>query len=260
MHFNSYKWNNLLFEGRNKAYGAFRLRVTSSRRHLLSFLIVVAVFAGSILLHNRLAAIYFDKTPVISSAMPPISIAEMEQSSELQQFARQQNNPVIVHQISESEDIATVQPDDLENIQNVENQQPEVELDEVIKQTMEAQLTKTAKEMAQSIDELDPERTYLVVDVMPVFPGGKTAMLKFITATMQYPQDAQRRKVQGQVVCSFMIDIDGKVTNINVEKKVDPVLDREAVRILREMPQWTPGERLGRPVRVKFSIPFNFGI
>ncbi|MDR2825137.1 MAG: energy transducer TonB [Prevotellaceae bacterium] len=259
MHFNSHKWNNLLFEGRNKAYGAFKLRATSSRRHLFSFLIVIAVLGGSLFLYQWLESLYFDRLPIIDSAMPPISVAEMEQSLDLQQFAEQQDNPVITHRPAEGENFASANSN-LKNAQNTENQSKKLDIDDVIKQAMEEQFAKTAEEPIQSLDELDPDKTYLVVDVMPVFPGGRTAMLKFLTSTMQYPQDAQRRKVQGQVVCNFVVDTDGKVVDIKVEKKIDPVLDREAIRILQQMPQWIPGERLGRPVRVRFSIPFNFGI
>ncbi|GHT19968.1 cell envelope biogenesis protein TonB [Bacteroidia bacterium] len=260
MHFNSHKWNNLLFEGRNKAYGAFKLRSTSSRRHLFSFLIVVLFLAGVLFLYQWFNSMYFDRLPVIDSAMPPISVAEMEQSLDLQQFAERQPNPVITVQPVAGENMTAVNPNAVENMQNAENQTQDIELDDIIRKTMEEQFTKTVAEQTQINDELDPDKTYLVVDVMPVFPGGKTAMLKFLTATMQYPQDAQRRKVQGQVICSFVVDTDGKVVDIKVEKKVDPVLDREAVRILQQMPQWTPGERLGKPVRVRFSIPIKFGI
>ena len=256
MHFNSKKWNDLLFEGRNKAYGAFKLRSTSSRRHLISFFVVIAVFASGLYLYQWINSVFFDKMPVIDSAMPPISQAEMAQSLDLQQYAERQPNPVIQNQSEVGDVSQTGQPIDVENQTSSEDDQA---LNDILQKTLEEQILKSTQESIKS-EELEPDQTYLVVDVMPQFPGGQQAMKRFMNNTMIYPADAQRRKAQGQVICSFTVDKDGTITDIQVVQKIDPLLDREAVRVLKQMPLWTPGQRLGEPVKVRFSIPFNFKI
>lgn len=257
MHFNSKKWNDLLFEGRNKAYGAFKLRAGSSRRHLLSFLIVVAVLAGGLFLYQWINSLYFENSSIIDNAMPPISETEMEQSLDLQEYAKQQVNPVIQNQPVVGDISQSAQQSNNENAGTTEASQQQ--LDDILKHTIEEQMLKAAQEPLKN-EELEPDKIYLVVDVMPQFPGGQQAMTKFLTSIMNYPADAQRRRVQGQVICNFVVDTDGSITDIEVVKKIDPVLDRESVRILKQMPRWLHGERLGKPVRVRFSIPFNFGI
>lgn len=100
---------------------------------------------------------------------------------------------------------------------------------------------------------------YDFVDEKPVFPGGDSKLMCFINHTRQYPQSAYRSGVQGRVTCSFVINIDGSVSNIKVVRGVEQSLNEEAVRILTQMPPWTPGKQNGVcvPVRVIWSVPFR---
>jgi protein TonB len=254
MQLNSKKWNNMLFEGRNMAYGAFKLRSTSSRRHLVSFFVVVLAFTALFSAYYFYSNWQSNKVWQPSQSMPPIT--SIEQSLDLQRYVEE--NPVSPNPLS-SDILNAIAPPDNAEIADRPIPADKLELDDIIRKTQQesVEIPKDAKEM---LDDLEPDQTYLVVDVMPEFPGGKSALLKFVTSNMTYPLDAQRRKVQGRVVCEFIVNKDGSVSDIKVAKSVDAVLDKEAIRILRMMPRWKPGERLGHPVRVKFSIPFNFGI
>lgn len=81
----------------------------------------------------------------------------------------------------------------------------------------------------------------------------------WIASNLKYPVVAEENGVQGNVVVSFVVEIDGSLSNIHIEKSVDPSLDKEAMRLVRNMPKWTPGyDKNGKPVRVKYSIPVNF--
>lgn len=97
------------------------------------------------------------------------------------------------------------------------------------------------------------------VDECPSFPGGDRAMLSFINSTRVYPDDARENRVQGRVMCSFVVKPDGSLSCINVIRSVHESLDREAVRIIREMPRWQAGRVNGSPVPVYYvlSIPFR---
>lgn len=97
------------------------------------------------------------------------------------------------------------------------------------------------------------------VEEKPVFPGGGPTMVAFINKQRRYPAEAYALGIEGRVTCSFVVNTDGKVSNITVLKGVEPSLNREAVRILSKMPPWTPGKIEGNtvPVRVICSIPFR---
>ena len=101
-------------------------------------------------------------------------------------------------------------------------------------------------------------QVFAIVEKMPQFPGGEKAINEFILKTLQYPVIAQENGIQGKVVCSFIINQDGSVTDAEVISGVDPSLDREALRIVSAMPKWTPGTQRGKAVRVKYTMPVTF--
>ena len=101
-------------------------------------------------------------------------------------------------------------------------------------------------------------QVFAIVEKMPQFPGGEKAINEFISKTLQYPVIAQENGIQGKVVCSFIINQDGSVTDAEVISGVDPSLDREALRIVSAMLKWTPGTQRGKAVRVKYTMPVTF--
>ena len=101
-------------------------------------------------------------------------------------------------------------------------------------------------------------QVFAIVEKMPQFPGGEKAINEFISKTLQYPVIAQENGIQGKVVCSFIINQDGSVTDAEVISGVDPSLDREALRIVSAMPKWTHGTQRGKAVRVKYTMPVTF--
>ena len=97
-----------------------------------------------------------------------------------------------------------------------------------------------------------------VVEVMPTFPGGMGAMMKWLSENVKYPEEAHKAKQQGRVIVSFIVDKDGSIGDVTVAKSVAPSLDEEAVRVMKSMPNWNPGMQNGKPVRVKFTVPVSF--
>ena len=97
-----------------------------------------------------------------------------------------------------------------------------------------------------------------VVEVMPQFPGGQIAMLKYIMENMKYPEQAMKEGIQGRVAVSFIVEKDGSISNVRPVLSVHPLLDKEAVRVVKSMPKWTPGKQNGKPVRVRFNVPIMF--
>lgn len=96
-------------------------------------------------------------------------------------------------------------------------------------------------------------------EVQAEFPnGGTDALMKFINENMKYPAEAEKQAIQGRVICQFIVETDGTISNLKVVKHVHPLLDAEAIRVLSLMPTWKPGLEKGTPVRVKLNIPFTF--
>lgn len=104
------------------------------------------------------------------------------------------------------------------------------------------------------------ERVFDVVEVMPQYPGGIPQMMKFISSNIKYPKDAIKKGMQGAVVVQFVVEPDGSVSNVHVVRRVFPSLDKEAVRMVKAMPKWSPGMQNGKPVRVRFNVPIRFSL
>lgn len=108
-----------------------------------------------------------------------------------------------------------------------------------------------------AVDKDNP-LNFHVMEELPQFPGGAVEMMKWLTKNLKYPESAQRRKKQGKVVVQFDINTNGKVSDIKVIKSVDPQLDREALRVIRMMPDWKPGVQNDKPCRTRVVIPVWF--
>jgi TonB family protein len=101
-------------------------------------------------------------------------------------------------------------------------------------------------------------KTFDVVEEMPQFPGGPAALFEFLSKNIQYPKDAEKAKLQGRVIVTFVVKKDGSITDAKVVKSVAPSLDAEALRVINAMPNWTPGKQGGQPVNVKYTVPLTF--
>jgi protein TonB len=109
---------------------------------------------------------------------------------------------------------------------------------------------------------VDPDNTenIRIVEQLPEFPGGIVEFMKWLKNNLKYPPIAQQQKIEGKVVVSFIVNKDGSIANVKIEKSVDPSLDREALRVVRMMPRWKPGIQNNKPCRTMFAIPINFKI
>lgn len=109
-----------------------------------------------------------------------------------------------------------------------------------------------------AVDMGDNPLNFRIVEQLPEFPGGMSAFVKWLTDNLRYPPVAQRQKIQGRVVISFVINRDGSICDLKVAHSVNPILDNEALRVARMMPRWKPGIDKNRPCRTLFAIPVEF--
>ena len=104
------------------------------------------------------------------------------------------------------------------------------------------------------------EEVFYLVENMPEFPGGESAMRKYISSSIVYPEEAVKRGVQGKVFVSFVVTKTGEVANSTIARGVDPALDKEALRVVNGLPKWLPGKQKGQVVNVNYTVPINFAL
>lgn len=100
----------------------------------------------------------------------------------------------------------------------------------------------------------------IVLDKPPSFPGGTSALIAWLNENFHYPAEARRNNIQGKVRVQFVVDESGNITNLNVVKKVDEMLDSEALRLIKSMPKWNPGVQSGQKIRSYFTLPVTFNL
>ena len=104
------------------------------------------------------------------------------------------------------------------------------------------------------------QKVFDIVEQMPEYPGGMEALFKYLSENVKYPEDAKNQKIEGRVLASFIVEVDGSISDVKIAKPVFPSLDAEAVRVLSGMPNWIPGKQGGKAVRTKFTVPIAFNL
>jgi TonB family protein len=128
-----------------------------------------------------------------------------------------------------------------------------------VKKGMKKAATRSRSVKLPDVMVIDTEEEILdVAEQMPMFPGGQGAMMEYISNNINYPEEARKNGIQGLVIVTFVVEKDGSITNTRIAKSVDPLLDAEALRLIKDMPRWTPGKQNGKPVRVKYTTPVRF--
>ncbi|MBQ0033727.1 MAG: energy transducer TonB [Bacteroidales bacterium] len=171
----------------------------------------------------------------------------------------------------EIDDIMQTQQDNTPPPPQPEQQIQEIEALNVVEDNVETQhieintedndtKIEIAAPVQQVVEEEEvEEEVFVVVEKMPEFPGGQAALFKFLSENVKYPVIAQENGIQGRVICQFVVNKDGSIVDVEVVRTGgDASLDKEAVRVIKSMPKWHPGQQRGKPVRVKYTVPVNF--
>ena len=102
------------------------------------------------------------------------------------------------------------------------------------------------------------EEVFVVVEDQPEFPGGNEAMIEFLSNNIKYPAEATEKGIEGRVIVNYVVEKDGSISEVQIVRGVDPMLDSEAIRVVESMPNWKPGKQRGKEVRVRFTLPIIF--
>lgn len=264
-------WTEMVFEGRNKEYGAYRLRKNAGKRNLYS---LITIFIAALAIWGGISLVKF-----VESRTKSVAQTSVAQLSAL-------NQPKKKAEVKQQKKVKLEQPEKVvERVKSsvkftapVIKKDDEVKPEDELKTQDELMSTKTAigaldvkgnddangevlkikEAVAQPEPKPEVEKVFDVVEQMPSFPGGPSALMEWLSNNVKYPVVAQENGVQGRVVVSFVVERDGSITDVKVVRGVDPSLDREASRVVRAMPRWIPGKQNGSAVRVKYNVPVAF--
>jgi len=248
-------FDDIVFEIRNKEYGAYVLRKNYSRNVIISLLIGIIILATTIItpylnakaLGNRQkraerqVSIKLENldTPNEQVAPPPPPPPPPTDVVQQQRYVP----PVVVD---------SIKPEDVKQLMTADQAQTEVTNKEVVE---------VVQQVKEEVQEADPEATpFVVVEEMPMFPGGDPALLKYIADHTTYPEIAKENNIQGRVIVRFCVTSKGGVSQVSVMKGVDPELDKEAIRVVNTLPAFKPGKQGGKPVPVWYMVPITFAL
>ena len=146
--------------------------------------------------------------------------------------------------------VDSVKPEEVVQLMTADQAQVEVQNEEVVEVIQEIK-----EEIREEEVEAEP---FVVVEEMPMFPGGDAALLTYIAENTQYPEVAKENNIQGKVIVRFCVTSKGGVNQVSILKGVDPELDKEAIRVVQTLPTFKPGKQGGKPVPVWYMVPINF--
>ena len=261
----SQEWCQLIFEGKNQAYGAYKMRANSTKRHNLAMLavLVIALIGFTIPTLVKLA------TPKQKEVMTEVTTLSKLAEPEIKQEEMKRAEPVAPPPPALKSSIKFTAPvikkDEVVHEDNEIKSQEELTSTKVaisiadVKGNDEAN-GKDIADLKQVVTQAEPEPEKVIdmVEQMPTFPGGQQELMSYLGKNIKYPTIAQENGTQGRVIIQFVVERDGSITDVRVARGVDPYLDKEAVRVVKSMPKWIPGKQNGKAVRVKFTVPVMF--
>ena len=270
------KWVEMVFAGKNKEYGAYQLRKGTSGRNIKSLLILViaAALVGGFLAWKVIEQKQAEEQQAYMEAM---ELAKLQQQAKKEEKKKEPVKPKIepkkeipVARETQKFTAPVIKKDELVKEENQVKQMDK--LDEKVAvgtENKEGTKDRLAEAVRSDIAVAAPppppapkpevsNKVFDIVEEMPHFPGGPAALQAFLSSNTKYPVVAQENGVQGRVIVSFVVERDGSITDVKVVRSVDPSLDREATRVVRSMPRWSPGKQNGSAVRVKYTVPVVF--
>ena len=264
-------WTEMVFEGRNKEYGAYRLRKNAGKRNLYSlitiFIAALAIWGGIShvkSVESRTKSVSQTSVAELSALNQPKKKAEVKQ----QKKVKLEQPEKVVERVKSSvkftapvikKDNEVKPEDELKTQDELMNTKTAIgALDVKGNDDANGEVLKIKEAVAQPEPKPEVEKVFDVVEQMPSFPGGPSALMEWLSNNVKYPVVAQENGVQGRVVVSFVVERDGSITDVKVVRGVDPSLDKEASRVVRAMPRWIPGKQNGSAVRVKYNVPVAF--
>lgn len=270
----SKEWRDLIFEGKNKEFGAYELRKQSDRRHnkaMLSVIVVIVAVLALIFLIDKLPKPEERPEDLIEQSLAELASEEpdAEEEEEVQQRVEEQKPEVLPEEVLNTikqTEIAIAADNEVE--EEIKSQDEIKETTTAIGTTNFDQGTDDINVVREHKDEIVVEekkpdvetQVFTAVEQMPQFPGGEAELMKYLGSHIKYPTMALENNIQGTVVVQFVVTRDGSIGEVKVARSKDPDLDKEAVRVVKSLPKFIPGKMNGQAVNVWYTLPVRFKI
>ena len=269
----SKEWRDIIFEGKNKEFGAYQLRKASDSRHNRAMLVIVIViailFALAFLVNTVIKSAEARPEDTIEQAMAEMVTeeAEPEPEEEEPQRVEEQKPEVIKEELlntAKMTEVAIVQDDQVDEEMKSQDELKEderaigqVNEDRGVDDIINAQ---EHKEVVVVEEKTEPAENHVfdAVEQDPQFPGGLQALYDWLNKNLVYPPIAAENGVQGRVTVRFVVKKDGSVGEVQVLRGKDPELDKEAIRVVKKFPKFIPGKMNGHAVNVWYTLPVVF--
>lgn len=262
----SQEWCNIVFEGKNKKYGAYYLRKTSNKRHIRALLAVIILVLAIIFIPMLIDTVK-PKDKVVEVELGEASLSDLDLKKELpEEKVIEEFKAPPPPEIRAT--IAFVPPVIVEKVTKETEIPPTekiIESDAAIGKTT----VDTDNKKGEHIDDLDKvviptpkepekEEIFKAVEQQPQYPGGNGELMKYLGNNLKYPPAAAEQGIQGRVVVQFVVSKTGAISDVRVIQPLHPSCDKEAIRLISSMPKWIPGKQNGNPVNVYYTIPIRF--
>ena len=272
----SREWCDLVFEGKNKDFGAYIIRTESVRRHNLAVLwtligaLVVATLAFGLVKANK----YLEERRIAGQQEQTRVLVDITQESEEpeQQIVEPEKPEVVQEEVLSSVRVTELQIVEDDRVRPEDEILTQEELQETVdafgqtnvdngqtdRLNFQTAVNEVVVEKKEEKPMEVPEKVFTAVEQMPQFPGGEIALMKYLQSHINYPPMAAENNVQGRVVVQFVVDKTGKVGEVKIVRSVDKDLDKEAARVCASLPKFTPGRQNGQAVSVWYTLPVSF--
>ncbi len=250
-------WCDIVFEGRNKDYGAYRLRMETRKRHAIA-LAWVGVFCVVTVLCIVMTHFVNYSTRVKTVQVRDIS---MLKPAENKKKVHHHQKPAMARSETKGDKdknksaIPLIAEDNQVTTEETASSSGSGVGTALYDYTDSTALDTTAT-FHDAINANEREEDYKVIAQLPQYPGGMVAFMKWLTANLNYPKTGKNN--DGQVVVQFIVKEDGAVSELKIVRSLNPQCDREVLRVLKKMPRWKPGTENGRPIMTQMVIPINF--
>ena len=259
----SKEWCNLIFEGKNKNYGAYYLRKTSNKRHIRAMLAVLIFVIAVIFVPLLIESVTPEKNINIEYGATELSNLDTDQLDK-EDIIEELNAPPPPEIMAS---IAFVPPVIVDQV-TVETEIPPTEKIIESDAAIAAKTIDSDSNKGEHIDDLDKivvppkveekEEIFKAVEQQPEFPGGMAELMRYLNNNLRYPPAAQEQGISGRVSVQFVVSKTGAISDVRVIQPLHPSCDKEAARLISSMPKWIPGKQNGVPVNVYYTVPIRF--
>ncbi len=272
----SQEWRDIVFEGKNKEFGAYTLRGGSVSRHNKAVVIVLACLAVVLVLLILMMKGVFSKAEdeqIVSATEQEIVTYEAEEEEieeeETFEIPDEPEEVIAPEEVANEQritDLLIVQDDEFEKEKEVKDQEKMMENEaqagaiDITEGTNDLNKVQVKEQVIAETKPVEEEKVYNIamVEQKPEFAGGEAAMYKWLSDHINYPAAAAEDGVQGRVVVEFEVSKTGSIEKVRVIRGRHPALDKEALRVVKAMPKWNPGRNNGQPVKVTYTLPVTF--